>query len=305
VAFYGTDRLWSEHRLVEGKRHPPIDGNERLAGYTDCLASSSSFKGMIAWYEKKTEEVRDPRFSGKVFSQNLPLLRAVNEATSKVLQPTGWCDLGWDAEHKALLVGHRDHGRLPLSALSDGVRNMIALVADIARRCATLNPHLNAAAALETPGVVFIDEVDMHLHPRWQQTVVDLLGKAFPSLQLIVSTHSPHVLSTVDKQSIRAIHLSDGRGAIETPSLQTRGVESADVLAAIMGVDPIPQVEQAEWLSSYRALIEDGGVETEEAQSLRSRLLLHFGERHPVMLECDRLIRFQAFRLKRKDPGAD
>ena len=77
-----------------------------------------------------------------------------------------------------------------ISILSDGVRNMIALVADIARRCASLNPHLNEAAARLTPGVLLIDEVDMHLHPRWQQLVVGLLQNAFPAMQMILSTHS-------------------------------------------------------------------------------------------------------------------
>ena len=182
-----------------------------MSGYTDCLSSSSSFKGMVAWYENKWNETRDPRFSTEL-SKNLPLLAAVQKATRVVLEPTGWCELDWDFEKKSLVVGHRDYGRLPLSALSDGVRNMVALIADIARRCASLNPHLSEEAAQLTPGVLLIDEVDMHLHPRWQQLIVDLLRKAFPAMQMILTTHSPHVLSTVDKESIRVIRLQDGRG---------------------------------------------------------------------------------------------
>ena len=64
------------------------------------------------------------------------------------------------------MVKHPKYGRLPLSALSDGVRNMIGLIADIAHRCARLNPHLSEDVARQTPGVLLIDEVDMHLHPR-------------------------------------------------------------------------------------------------------------------------------------------
>jgi predicted ATP-binding protein involved in virulence len=187
--------------------------------------------------------------------------------------------------------------------LSDGVRNMIALVADLAHRCVRLNPHFGEAAARLTPGILLIDEVDMHLHPRWQQLVVELLQKAFPAMQMVLSTHSPHVLSTVDVTSIRVIRLRDGQGVIETPTFQTRGVESADVLASIMGVDPVPQVEQAVWLSSYRARIEDGDVDTTEAISLRAKLVDHFGLEHPLMLECDRLIRFQAFKRDRTRAG--
>src|SRR5580700_10874287 len=116
---------------------------------------------------------------------------------------------------------------------------------------------------------------------------------------MILTTHSPHVLSTVEKDSIRVIGLRDGQGLIDTPTLQTRGVESADVLASIMGVDPVPQIEEARWLSDYRALIEDGKAETGEAGELRSKLISHFGESHPLILDCERLIRFQSFKLKR------
>lgn len=302
VAFYGTGRLWSEHRLTEGKKRYARDASGRISGYTDCLSSSSSFKGVVAWYENKMSEIGDPKFAREL-SKNVPLVTAVQEAVRVVLEPTGWRELNWDHEQRSLTVEHPEYGRLPLSALSDGVRNMIALIADIAHRCARLNPHLNEEAARQTSGVLLIDEVDMHLHPRWQQLVVDLLRKAFPALQIMLSTHSPHVLSTVNKESIRVIRLQDGNSSIQTPILQTRGVMSADVLATIMGVDPVPQIEEASWLSRYRAFIEDGEAESREAEELRAKLISHFSETHPLIVDCDRLIRFQAFRLKRKEPG--
>jgi predicted ATP-binding protein involved in virulence len=301
VAFYGTGRLWSEHRLTEGKRTTVVAASGRTAGYTDCLSSSSSFKGMVAWYENKWNETHDPRYSTEL-SKTLPLLTAVQKATRVVLEPTGWCELDWDLDKKSLVVGHRDYGRLPLSTLSDGVRNMIALIADIARRCATLNPQLNEDAARLTPGVLLIDEVDMHLHPRWQQLIVELLRKAFPSLQMILTTHSPHVLSTVDADSIRVIRLSDGRGVLEIPAFQTRGVESADILAKVMDVDPVPQVEQARWLSDYRAFVQTGEHESPGARSLWDRLVTHFGQEHPVLAEVETLRRLQEFKRTNKLP---
>jgi predicted ATP-binding protein involved in virulence len=302
VAFYGTGRLWSEHRLTQGKKSLAAVSNDRLAAYVDCLSSSSSFKDMATWYETKMGEIDDSRFATDLRS-NVPLITAVREAARLVLEPTGWSDLDWDPNAGALVATHAQYGRLPLSALSDGVRNMMALVADVARRCATLNPHLREDVARRTPGVLLVDEVDMHLHPRWQQLIVDLLRQAFPALQLILTTHSPHVLSTVDKQSIRVIRLQGGEVSIDTPTLQTRGVQSADVLFSIMGVDPVPAIHEAQELSRYRELIEDGIGENPEAQSLRSALIAHFGKDHPVMLDCERLARFQAFRLRRDGSG--
>jgi predicted ATP-binding protein involved in virulence len=301
VAFYGTGRLWNENDVNESrkKRFPIPQG--RISGYADCLSSKASFGGLLAWFENAMSETGDPRFSRKL-SENLALLEAVRNATKIVLAPTKWEQLSWNAEHRRLDVKHPEYGVLPLSALSDGVRNMIALVADIARRCATLNPHFGEEAAEKTPGLLLVDEVDMHLHPSWQQLVIDLLRKAFPSLQMVLTTHSPHVLSTVDKDSIRVISLRGSQGIVETPTFQTRGVESADVLASIMRVDPVPQLGEAQLLSQYRALIEDGYAERDDAQALRSRLVAHFSETHPVIIECDRLIRFQNFKVKRSRP---
>jgi predicted ATP-binding protein involved in virulence len=299
VAFYGTGRLWSEQKPSIRKRNA-IDPRSRLAGYADCFSPSSPFHGFVTWYEGMMREIGAPQFA-RDLHRNIPLLNAVRNAVREVLKPSGWEELNWSPEHRTIIVEHEEFGRLPLAAMSDGVQSMIALVADIAHRCARLNPHFNEEAALRTPGLLLVDEVDMHLHPRWQQLVIELLRNAFPRLQMIVSTHSPHVLSAVNNRSIRVIRLLNGAASIETPRFQTRGVMSADVLAAIMLVDPVPQIPEAENLSHYRALIEDGMAESDEALNLRQGLISHFGEMHPVIVECERLIRFQNFRLKRQN----
>lgn len=301
IAFYGTGRLWSEQRQTEYRRSSVTNVGERVAAYADCLTSSSSFKGISAWFEHRFRQTASPAYKESL-PANLAMIAGVKHAADTVLKPTGWCNLDWDPELHALTAEHETQGRLPLSMLSDGVRTMLALVADVARRCASLNPNLNDQAAIETPGVLVVDEVDMHLHPRWQQQVLGLLQNAFPALQIIVSTHSPHVLSTVDKSSIRILHIKNGDAVIETPLIQTRGVESADVLATVMDVDPVPQLEESSALSAYRKLIEAGEAEGQEASALRQQLLAHFGESHPVILECDRLIRFQQFRVAKTRP---
>ncbi len=86
---------------------------------------------------------------------------------------------------------------LPFSYLSDGYRNMLAMAADIAVRCVTLNPHLKGKSSAKTPGVVLIDEIDLHLHPRWQRRVVDDLLRTFPKIQFFGTTHSPFVIQSL------------------------------------------------------------------------------------------------------------
>lgn len=117
-------------------------------------------------------------------------------------------------------------------------------------------------------------------------------------VQLIVTTHSPQVISTVCAASIRII---DPDGAVRTPQQETRGVESSALLAEVMSVDPVPRVEQARWVAGYQALVEQGEGGSEGALLLRDQIIQHFGARHPVTLDCDRLLRWQAFKLRRKE----
>jgi predicted ATP-binding protein involved in virulence len=138
VAFYGTGRLWAEHRLTEGRRTSVTAVSERLGGYADCLSSSSSFKGVSAWYEHRVREAASPAYK-EALATNIALLTAVREAARTVLEPTGWSQLDWDVDLESLVADHEQNGRLPFSLLSDGVRNMLALVADVSRRCASLN----------------------------------------------------------------------------------------------------------------------------------------------------------------------
>jgi predicted ATP-binding protein involved in virulence len=294
VSFYGTDRHWSKLSATNGNRVAEQRRSGRMSGYSGCLSASSSVTDVVAWYENTAKQLRSPEYK-TMLRVNLSLLTAVREATRVVLEPTGWSELDWDFDRNCLVVEHQDKRRLPLSVLSDGIRNTVALVADIARRCASLNPQLGEDAARQTPGVLLLDEVDMHLHPRWQQQVVELLQKAFPSMQMIISTHSPHVLSTVDMDSIRIIRFHNGDGLLETPKYQTRGVESADVLARIMDVDPVPQVAEAQLLSKYRALVQTNKYGTDDGHKIWNQLIGHFGKGHPLIFELETLHRLQEF----------
>ena len=317
IAYYGTGRLWDGSRQKEGPRWLAPSNPARTSAYIDGLSpSSSSYSSFVTLYEETAEAIRDPRFK-VVGREERPEthLAAVRDAVCSILDPTGWTAIDWvfapkdAAGHSQgrgyVVVEHTENGRLPLSQLSDGVRNMVSLIADLAYRCVRLNPHLGEEAARLTPGILLIDEIDMHLHPRWQQLVVDLLQKTFPAMQMILTTHSPQVLSSVNMESIRMINVVNGEGTTKTPEFQTRGVESSDVLANIMGVNQVPQVEESKWLNDYRALIETGNQANPDGLALRSKLVGHFGSSHPLILDCDRLIRFQDFKRRKPQAGQE
>lgn len=316
ISYLGTSRLWFEGRFTSNAADTTLDKNEysRTSGYLNCLSYSSSFKAFTAWYGWVYRSYLESQIdafqrnaaldeTGQRFAQTVEVIKTAVDALVK--DTTGWHSLEYSQRHnQQLVMQHDSHGVMPVDKLSDGLRNAIAMVADLAFRAYKLNPHLGAKAAQETPGVALIDEVDMFLHPSWQQTILGSLRKAFPNLQLIVSTHSPQVLTSVDASCIRRLHQNvdpeTGTSVTEVIAVtqQTRGVASADVLASIMGVDPIPDVPEARMLAAYQSLIQQNLHDKDDGLLMRIELELHFGEDHPVMRECDRMIRLQAFKLK-------
>lgn len=306
VAYYRIDRIKIDNKRLLSRSWSNRQELGRLVGYIDCISPSTSFYSFLKWFEKRwrllqssvskyTEQDERPEVQ----------LAAVRSAVDLVLQPTGWTQLTWEvpesveegyAEPGFLAATHAEHGRLPITMMSDGVRNMIAMVADLAYRCVRLNPHLGESATAETPGIVLIDEVDLHLHPRWQQLIVGQLQAAFPKMQFIFSTHSPHVLSAIDADTIRVLHLNDGHGEAKKPGFQTMGDESASVLAKVMDVDPIPDVGPARLMSHYRELVQNSQDQSAEARAAWRELTSHFGAEHHLIQEAAVLRRLQEFK---------
>ncbi|MFC6205135.1 AAA family ATPase [Psychrobacter urativorans] len=128
------------------------------------------------------------------------------------------------------MIVEKDGEELDVNQLSQGEKSLLALVGDIARRLALLNPSLDNP--LEGEGVVMIDEVDLHLHPKWQHDLIDKLVKTFPNVQFILTTHSPHVIS--DRNDILLYSLEDGE-LIEMPNVYGEDVNT--VLTKIFDVD--------------------------------------------------------------------
>lgn len=302
VSYYGSGRLWMAHKSMARKT---VISASRTMGYEDCLTSASSFKQLQGWMSKATlavmQQEGDELHSYRLKQQ----LEGIKQAVGLVLAVEGWGDFHYSLSLEELAMRHEELGLLPVGLLSDGVRAMVSLAADMAWRCAKLNPQFGEHAASQTPGIVLIDEVDLHLHPSWQQKVLGSLRAAFPQLQFIVTTHSPQVLTTIDKSCIRILGDADSLVA-EEPGFQTLGVSSHDALVHIMAIDPVPEVDMAKKLAQYQHLIEQGEAQQEAALQLRETLINHFGADHSSMIECDHLIRMQRMRrdvMQKRQPG--
>lgn len=290
ISYYGTGRLWAQKRTTINKKKSETS---RLSGYIDCLDSLSSYKSFKFWYEyicKSEFEIKIEALEKeyKILPDNefTNIRASLQEAVNQVIQQhSGWEDIVYKQQAESIIMKHSQHGELLVSQLSDGIRSMIGLVADIAYRAIKLNPHLKNAPK-ETSGIVLIDEIDMHLHPKWQQTVLTDLIKAFPKMQFIVTTHSPQVLTTVKREQIRVLKENE----VITPSSHSFGEDSSVLLAEIMDISSFPPLEIVDKREEYQGLVEDRDYNTSDAQSLRKELIDNYGETNTFIIQMDMLI---------------
>lgn len=297
LAYYGTGRLWQQKKLMASKK---IQRTSRTIGYADCLDPASSYKAFVEWFRYWNLNAKETRIKAQETGQRSThtefegYIQSVSGAVNACLAPAGWKDIEYSFTEDALVAHHDQFGQLPVELLSDGIRNMIGMVADIAFRATKLNGHLGSEAAIRTPGIVLIDEVDMHLHPEWQQVVLLNLTRAFPALQFIVTTHSPQVLSTVRRENIRVLSPDQSGNIIATePMARTYGEPSGDVMHSVMLVDPQPPVAEKADLQRLTELVDQGRYQDDTAISLMSALTQTLGEQHPQLQRLRRSIQRQ------------
>ena len=270
VAFYDTDRaVFDPPRRRRGFKTEFT----RYAALEGALSARTDFKDFFQWFHaKENEELRAQRIR-RNFDFRMKDLEAVRRAITSMIP--GATEPHTELNPLRFMVSLKlksmEEERLSLDQLSGGYRNMLALSADLARRMAQGNPHLTRPLASEA--IVLIDEVELHLHPSWQQRVLKDLLRTFPNTQFIVSTHSPQVLTTVRPEHIVTLQRKDGQIVAGKASTATYGAEAGDVLFTVMGVDERPhENEFVELLEEYRGLITRNQGESRAAVSLRREL---------------------------------
>lgn len=196
IAWYGPARF----AVKPSREGNALTFSERWDGYDGALDPLTSDAALIEWLRVETEadSLRQRRkqplrgFDAAVYDA---MRRAVPELDEVWFEPS----------LKVPCVRFRSGRVSTWDDLSDGYHVFLGVVGDIARRVMLLNAAEGATAPLEVEGVVMIDEIDLHLHPRWQRTVLDGLRRAFRKLQFVVSTHSPQTLSSVRNDQVRRL----------------------------------------------------------------------------------------------------
>ena len=269
-AWYGVDRLG---RLPDRRRK--IDFTwDRWEGYASALDPNLDEAPLLQWLQNE--------FLGDVArrQQEEPerLFHAAVMETAVRATP-GITNAWYDAVTQGPMVRFEDGHVASWSELSDGYHVFISLVADIARRAVMLNEIDGADAPARVEGVVLIDELDLHLHPRWQRVALPRLRDAFPRLQFIITTHSPQILSSAKNRQVRRLFgrsLQEGRVFVESRDTNA-------ILREYMLTDD-RSPEGIDALRELHDCIDQG--RREDAEKLYQDLLARWGNLDPDLIRA-------------------
>lgn len=310
-AYYGTRRgdIELPDRLHESKENYDFPASALIG----ALNSRNDFKEFLKWFDR--EEASELRANKGASNDDYTPSTALEalRTTVRSLLGKAYGNPYFNEKHKFVVEPEGGGTPLLVTQLSQGYQSMLALGMDFARRLALANRHvdygnhesvvaateeltnlgwpLNAddslpsSAPLIAPAIMLIDEIDLHLHPSWQQRVLGDLMRAFPGTQFIVTTHSPQVLTTAPSECIRI--LRDGK--IFAAPAGTEGAEPARMLKQVLGLKEVrpPANPATQELKEYLALVDNDQWNSPRATELRKILDARYQGNEPELLEAD------------------
>lgn len=242
ISYQSASRMWVQKK--DKWNNPFSDDYSRIIGYVDCLDESSNTKMMTNWC-KKMEQISWQM--DKKINEYESAKSAVSHFISRMTNIDN-AKIFYDKRSEELSCSIADEF-LPLRLMSAGYRSMIGMVFDIAYRMAVLNPDLLEKTNTSS-GVVLIDELDLHLHPKWQWKIIESLESTFPNVQFIATTHSPIILSSYKGENI--IYINDYSTAEYKKS--TYGYQVNNILDIVQGSNiRVPDIQSA-FSDFYKAI---------------------------------------------------
>ena len=269
LAYLGAGRVWSQKR--EKPENVFRKQYFRTVGYTDSLLEASNIKLLLNWCVRMEQVAwqKEARIAEYEAAK-----KAVADFMDNMEANTGHC-VFYDKQNEELLY-QKDGQILPVMQLSAGYQSLIWMVFDIAYRMAILNP-MKKEKITDTCGVVLIDEIDMHLHPKWQWNVIEALRNVFPNVQFIAATHSPVLFA-----SAKNIWLIDVDGTEPVYGYSHYGIDVNTSMSVFQGTKEIPENVQQQVDAFYNAMDSE---KYEEAKNILERLETTTAPTHPLLVE--------------------
>ena len=189
VLYLSSARLWNENKNGEFTQIP-----NRMEAYKRCLDDKRGSQSAFAYIQLLANISAEER-DGKPLPVYDAIMEAVQYSMGEELSEKR--SVLYSSRYKEIAVKNEDGTVIRFASLSDGYRNIIKIVTDIATKMCILNPQLEKDVLKLTPGIVVIDELDLSLHPTWQKRIVRILKTLFPKVQFICATHSPFIVQSL------------------------------------------------------------------------------------------------------------
>ncbi|MFN5239735.1 MAG: AAA family ATPase, partial [Aphanizomenon sp.] len=277
IIYYPTNRAVIDINLEV----PSKSEFKQIDAYDQALEGGKiSFSSFFQWFRNR-EDIESETLRDFNYYKDKEL-EAVRQAISSLIPNFNKLRIRRSPLRMTL---QKNGEELIVNQLSDGEKCLLAMVGDLARRLAIANPGLENP--LDGFGVVLIDEIELHLHPKWQREIIPALTRTFPNCQFIVTTHSPQVISQIKPQGIYILEKTD-TGIIAKRPESSYGRDSNQILEDLMDVPERPQEIKQELLKLFR-LIDEGNLEA--AKELRKELAEIIGEDEAQFVKADILIR--------------
>lgn len=217
ISYHNVNRTFREHS-VSTKEKYPYDGRAETYNESTSL-SHGIYKDFENWFINEENKENSFKVKKQSLKYKLPSIENIRRAVNNFFDSlsiqnlktlkVSWGDaeiIDFDKIHMAFVTIEKENKNIPLTKMSSGERMIINMVCDIARRLTIANNHREDA--LQGEGIVLIDELDLHLHPKWQREIVKALTTTFPKVQFIFTTHSPLIISGIRRENL--IVLNDG-----------------------------------------------------------------------------------------------
>lgn len=289
MAYYGAGRSWLPSNQRDPKALTNTLPSRRWDAFYDCFEERIRITDLHTWFQK--EAIASVNRQGQMRSGynvvKFAILRCIPDAD----------DLWFDGDRGEIVVAI-DGEPQPFSNLSAGQKMMVALIADLAIKIVTQNASFLTEELdtdneklpqilQQTSGLVMIDEIDVHLHPKWQRRVIKDLKSTFPLIQFVCTTHSPIVISEVEAECIRVLK---PHAATITPQ-SALGLDANQVLDELMGVSERNR-ETADSLHKLFKLIDLEDFQAAYREIEMNPDIKRLGELAPEITRAKTLIKF-------------
>ena len=283
ISYQSTARMWmqkkeSSENIFSGKFY-------RTVGYENCLEEASNIKMPMNWIRHMEKlEWRTKK--------NIAEYRGVMACVLKfmrIMEDEEILGVQYDDQSDELVFVTKSES-LPIRALSSGYQSLIWMVLDIAYRMALLNPDLKSHIA-DVPGIIMVDELDMHLHPKWQWNVIQALRNTFPNVQFIAATHSPIIISSCKDETLIRINKAHEIVYDKTPY----GMDINETLSMYQDSRAMAQNVENLLERFYHCIDND---EFESAETYLQQLIDQLGENHPKVTGAKVTLNFEKMPLE-------